>query len=74
MLVHLLRSSLRKFPLFTLSLQLWTFLNNILQAKESNRKMLESLPSTSYPLKPTGHEAEVPQGYQSNTGKPLEQR
>lgn len=44
------------------------------QAKESNRKMLESLPSTSYPLKPTGHEAEVPQGYQSNTGKPLEQR
>ncbi|KAG2163877.1 hypothetical protein VTO58DRAFT_102796 [Aureobasidium pullulans] len=43
-------------------------------AKESNRKMLESLPSTSYPLKPTGHEAEVPQGYQSNTGKPLEQR
>lgn len=36
--------------------------------------MLESLPSTSYPLKPTGHEAEVPQGYQSNTGKPLEQR
>ena len=45
-----------------------------LQAKESNRKMLESLPSTSYPLEPTGHEAEVPKGYQSNTGKPLEQR
>ncbi|KAG9627585.1 hypothetical protein KCV04_g11387, partial [Aureobasidium melanogenum] len=43
-------------------------------AKESNRKMLESLPSTSYPLEPTGHEAEVPKGYQSNTGKPLEQR
>ncbi|KAI4722978.1 hypothetical protein E4T48_00762 [Aureobasidium sp. EXF-10727] len=43
-------------------------------AKESNRKMLESLPSTSYPLEPQGHEAEVPQGYQSNTGKPLEQR
>ncbi|CAD0092323.1 unnamed protein product [Aureobasidium vineae] len=40
----------------------------------SNRKMLESLPSTSYPLEPQGHEAEVPQGYQSNTGKPLEQR
>ncbi|KAI4844825.1 lactobacillus shifted protein [Aureobasidium sp. EXF-8846] len=43
-------------------------------AKESNRKYLESLPSTPYPLKPTGDEAEVPMGYQSNTGKPLEQR
>ncbi|KAI5235998.1 hypothetical protein E4T43_08881 [Aureobasidium subglaciale] len=43
-------------------------------AKESNRKILEALPNPSYPLEPTGHEAEVPQGYQSNTGKPLEQR
>lgn len=36
--------------------------------------MLESLPSTTYPLEPTGDEAEVPKGYQSITGKPLEQR
>ncbi|KAI5211689.1 hypothetical protein AUEXF2481DRAFT_29737 [Aureobasidium subglaciale EXF-2481] len=43
-------------------------------AKESNRKILEALPNPSYPLEPTGHEAEVPRGYQSNTGKPLEQR
>lgn len=45
----------------------------VVQAKESNKKMLEALPSTSYPLYPQGHEAEVPEN-QSNTGKPLEQR
>ncbi|KAK5683101.1 hypothetical protein LTS10_004632 [Elasticomyces elasticus] len=55
------------------------------QAHEKNRKYLESLPSTPYPLAPTGDRAALPpshitgktgstEPYQSNTGLPLEQR
>ncbi|KAK5711801.1 hypothetical protein LTR17_018244 [Elasticomyces elasticus] len=55
------------------------------QAHEKNRKYLESLPSTPYPLAPTGDPAALPpshitgktgstEPYQSNTGLPLEQR
>ncbi|KAK3110140.1 hypothetical protein LTR53_015881 [Teratosphaeriaceae sp. CCFEE 6253] len=54
-------------------------------AHEKNRKILESSPSTAFPLEPTGDPAELPlshitgktgstEAYQSNTGKPLEQR
>ncbi|KAK4541097.1 hypothetical protein LTR36_008322 [Oleoguttula mirabilis] len=54
-------------------------------AHEGNRKYLESQPSTSYPLGPTGDPATLPEShvtgktgstepYQSNTGLPLEQR
>ncbi|KAK0265024.1 hypothetical protein LTS09_001433 [Friedmanniomyces endolithicus] len=55
------------------------------QAHEKNRKYLQSLPSTSFPLEPTNDPAALPSGhitgktgstepYQSNTGLPLEQR
>ncbi|KAK5728453.1 hypothetical protein LTR15_001589 [Elasticomyces elasticus] len=55
------------------------------QAHEKNRKYLESLPSTPYPLAPTDDRAALPSShitgktgstepYQSNTGLPLEQR
>ncbi|KAK3627877.1 hypothetical protein LTR56_018993 [Elasticomyces elasticus] len=54
-------------------------------AHEKNRKYLESLPSTPYPLAPTEDPAALPpshitgktgstEPYQSNTGLPLEQR
>nr|POE87488.1 lactobacillus shifted protein [Quercus suber] len=54
-------------------------------AHEHHRKHLESLPSTSYPLGPSSDAAALPQAhvtgktgstepYQSNSGKPLEQR
>jgi len=56
-----------------------------MQAHEKNRKYLQSLPSTSFPLEPTNDPAALPSGhitgktgstepYQSNTGLPLEQR
>jgi hypothetical protein len=75
MRLHLLWSPLREFFCFV-SRPLFLHFSDFVakKAKESNRKYLESLPSTPYPLKPTGDEAEVPMGYQSNTGKPLEQR
>ncbi|KAK0947789.1 hypothetical protein LTR29_000690 [Friedmanniomyces endolithicus] len=57
----------------------------VMQAHEKNRKYLQSLPSTSFPLEPTNDPAALPSGhitgktgstepYQSNTGLPLEQR
>ncbi|KAF2203785.1 NADH-ubiquinone oxidoreductase [Delitschia confertaspora ATCC 74209] len=42
-------------------------------AQEKHRKHLESLPSTSYPLEPTGHEAEVGEA-QRITNEPRVQR
>ena len=61
------------------------FSTNSLQAHHHHRKFLESQPSTAFPLDPTGHPAELPgshvtgktgstEPYQTNTGKPLEQR
>ncbi|GAB7351026.1 hypothetical protein MBLNU459_g1512t3 [Dothideomycetes sp. NU459] len=51
----------------------WCTYCGVPYAKESHKKTLEALPSTTYPLYPTGAEAEVPES-QSNTGKPFEQR
>ncbi|KAK1060678.1 hypothetical protein LTR74_011693 [Friedmanniomyces endolithicus] len=59
--------------------------DQVMQAHEKNRKYLQSLPSTSFPLEPTNDPAALPSGhitgktgstepYQSNTGLPLEQR
>ncbi|KAL9614461.1 MAG: hypothetical protein Q9167_001064 [Letrouitia subvulpina] len=44
-----------------------------LQAHENNRKMLQSLPSTTYPLEPQGHSAEVPES-QRVSDEPFGQR
>ena len=44
-----------------------------LQAKNQHRKLLESLPSTMYPLKPLGDPAEVPES-QRVSDEPLGQR
>jgi hypothetical protein len=47
--------------------------NDILQANEHHRKHLEAQPTTSYPLAPTGHPAEVNES-QRITDEPLAQR
>lgn len=65
----------------------WSATNNV-QANTHNRKYLESLPSTPYPLDPPSDPATLPasdfhsvdaktgstEPLQSNTGRPLEQR
>lgn len=45
----------------------------LIQAHEQHRPYLESLPSTTYPLKPTGHPAEVNET-QRITNEGFEQR
>ena len=45
----------------------------LMQANEHHRKYLESLPSTSYPLRPTRDPAEVDEP-QKVTDEPLAQR
>ena len=81
--MHLLRTSIRMY-----TLAYATGICNadrVFQAHEKNRKYLQSLPSTSFPLEPTNDPAALPSGhitgktgstepYQSNTGLPLEQR
>ena len=43
------------------------------QAHEHHRKLLQSLPSTTYPLEPVGHAAEVPES-QRVSDEPFGQR
>ncbi len=44
-----------------------------LQAHEHHRQLLQSLPSTTYPLEPVGHPAEVPESQRVND-QPFGQR
>lgn len=49
------------------------FIDLQFQAKEQHRKLLQSLPSTTYPLEPVGHPAEVPESQKVND-QPFGQR
>lgn len=59
LLVYLLWHSLRELPSIRKSQSLGLCSDVYFQAKEQHRKLLQSLPSTTYPLEPIGHPAEV---------------